>query len=202
MMIEILDDLVNDSYKDHVENMLTNPQFPWSFRSGTVTDNFKSYIRCPYAVDTPQFTHLFFVRDKIKSDHSNLIEPLIQALEDKYQKKYYNRLIRAKANCQFKDAGYPTNCYASPHSDFLSLKGSKIETQSLLYYVNYSDGDTFIFNEKFYGETINKLTINKKVTPSRGKSILFDSTYLHAGSPPRIHQYRMIINLVFIKDNK
>ena len=94
------------------------------------------------------------------------------------------------------------DCYVAPHSDFLTLKGPIVETESLLYYVNHSDGDTFIFNEKFYGETINKLTVNKKITPNRGQCVLFDSTYLHAGSPPRIHDYRMVINLAFMKDKK
>lgn len=199
MTIEVINDLITDTYKDHLETMITNPNFPWSFRPGTVSETFKSYIKCLDVIDTHQFTHLFFVDDKVISDYFRFVIPFIQALEDRYQKPYYERLIRAKANFQSKDATYPIDCHVAPHSDFLTLKGPRVETESLLYYVNESDGDTFIFNEMFNNECIDSLTVNKRISPKRGECVLFDSTYLHAGSPPRMHEYRMVINFAFRK---
>jgi len=65
-----------------------------------------------------------------------------------------------------------------------------------IYYANDSDGDTFIFNESYLEkiEDISKLTIKKRVSPKKGRVVLFPANTLHAGSFPTEHEDRMVIN--------
>ena len=44
------------------------------------------------------------------------------------------------------------------------------------------------------------LTINKRVSPKQGRAVLFDGSILHAGSPPRINDTRIMISAVFRKE--
>jgi hypothetical protein len=60
---------------------------------------------------------------------------------------------------------------------------------SLLYYVNDSDGDTVFFED-------DKTTIIKKVSPKKGRMVLFDGSIPHAASTPTKNS-RCIINYNF-----
>ena len=58
-----------------------------------------------------------------------------------------------------------------------------------IYYVNDSDGDTVIFNEtnKDYSEDFgvmkeNKFTVKQRITPEKGKVVVFPGHYYHASS--------------------
>ena len=58
-----------------------------------------------------------------------------------------------------------------------------------LYYVNDSDGDTVFFDD-------DETTIIKKVSPKKGKMILFDGSIPHASSTPTKNE-RCVINYNF-----
>jgi hypothetical protein len=64
----------------------------------------------------------------------------------------------------------------------------------LIYYVNDSDGDTFIFNETGDQINISSLTIQHRVTPRQGRIVIFDGKYLHAGMHPTLSDFRSVIN--------
>lgn len=74
-----------------------------------------------------------------------------------------------------------------------------------IYYVNDSDGDTYIFNEinDNYDSGIedvkliekNKFTIKKRITPKKGKVLLFEGKYYHTSSWPKKNKYRTVINI-------
>ena len=56
-----------------------------------------------------------------------------------------------------------------------------------LYYVNDSDGDTLLFNDK--------LDIIRRVKPKKGRMLLFEGNTLHTSSHPTKSDYRMCINI-------
>lgn len=151
--------------------------------------------------DIPQFVHLFYINGNINSEHYKLVQPFIGELEKQTGKSYQDRLVRIKANLMYKREDYPDHGYCAPHCDCSDNTGP-VETESLIYYVNDSDGDTIIFNEVFDGNHINQLTIAERITPKRGQSVLFNSTALHTGTPPKNHDFRIVINFVFFKDKQ
>ena len=73
----------------------------------------------------------------------------------------------------------------------------------LLYYVNDSDGDTFMFNEMYNLDTIEEkeelktFTLKERVTPKKNKAIIFDGLRYHSSSKPVKNTARYIINVDF-----
>ena len=71
----------------------------------------------------------------------------------------------------------------------------------VLYYVNDTDGDTFIFDKKSDYENINlasvenqnELKVIKRVTPKKGRALVFDGNRYHSSSGPT-KDIRCIIN--------
>ena len=59
-----------------------------------------------------------------------------------------------------------------------------------LYYVCNSDGDTIIYNER---ERSSNYTIKEKVTPKKGRIVLFDGRLYHTAEQP-INTTRCIVN--------
>jgi len=68
----------------------------------------------------------------------------------------------------------------------------------LLYYVNDSDGDTIIFDQKYDGGEVPMLTVNRTVKPRAGSAIVFDGLTYHSSSSPKDTEERIVLNINFI----
>lgn len=73
----------------------------------------------------------------------------------------------------------------------------------MIYYVNDSDGDTF-FEESFKNHKelndakfLDNLTIYRRVSPKKGRVVLFRSDFIHAGSHPKENETRIVLNYNF-----
>ena len=66
----------------------------------------------------------------------------------------------------------------------------------MIYYVNNTDGDTFIFNERCPLLT-RQVTLDQRITPVKGKAVIFDSSTFHSSSSPINFKSRIVLNLVF-----
>jgi ectoine hydroxylase-related dioxygenase (phytanoyl-CoA dioxygenase family) len=76
-----------------------------------------------------------------------------------------------------------------PHVDY---KNTTEHLISAVYYVNDSTGDTLIFDQRF-GHN-GPLTVRTRVTPKKGRLVVFDGSLLHAGNTPRTNAPRVNIN--------
>ena len=56
----------------------------------------------------------------------------------------------------------------------------------IIYYVNDSDGDTCIFD--------NEGKVQHRISPKKGRFLVFDGNRKHAGSHPYHANYRVVIN--------
>lgn len=79
-----------------------------------------------------------------------------------------------------------------PHTDYFT------DHYTLLYYVNNSDGNTFLFKQK--AEPANpvypsKFAVMDSVEPRMGRAILFDGLTYHSSSSPSINENRVAINI-------
>lgn len=196
-MVQIIEDLIPDNLINDLENLLLCNEFPWYLNQYVVdkTAPSESFLQDDKTINSKQFTHLFFADGFIRSDFFNDIFPIIPFLEIKQQKNFRDRLIRVKANLLPKQESYPLDYYNSPHVDSITEPG-----ESLLYYVNDSDGETFLFNER-KNTKFSHLTLNQKISPKRGRSIFFDSDYYHASSSPKNSDIRVVINFLFRKES-
>lgn len=103
--------------------------------------------------------------------------------------KSCSRILRIKANL------YTQGVSANHHSPHIDLD---IPHKVFLYYIDDSDGYTWLFNERFSGERVSNLTVSDRIEPKAGRGILFDGFQYHASSSPVYHKKRCTINIDFI----
>lgn len=165
-MIEIYDDALLKEDQDYFESLLLSDLFPYYFRNNTTYQTEQ---------DTCQFQHNFYYDGESNSKY-------FESFFDKFksfinQHSPYKNIIRMKSNLLLNNKA---NTFNSIHRDY------HLEHINLIYYVNDSDGDTFLFDEN---------VIIKTVSPKKGRILLFDGKYEHASSNPIKSKYRSIINI-------
>lgn len=103
------------------------------------------------------------------------------------------KLFRMKVNGLFQRNN---RSYHHPHTDWkLNDAG-----MTMIYYINNSDGPTYLFNE-FYKDHPKRLTIHKKIPPKMGRMLAFKATRYHASSSPIKSPSRFVFNIVCGKND-
>ena len=84
----------------------------------------------------------------------------------------------------------------SPHVDFYSPH------YTLLYYVDDSDGDTYIYKQIAVDRKYPKqFDVHASITPKAGRAVLFNGLFYHSSSYPEYHDTRTAININLMLDN-
>lgn len=194
---KIFDNILSLEHQNVIEQLLLSQQFSWYFSENTskLDDNFEYHHYLNKNVkEYFQFTHVFFNCDlenlssTKNSNHADIILNILDIFKVKNDLNYI-KILRVKANLQTYNKNSSENNYTAPHHDFHNLKH-----YVLLYYVNDSDGDTFLFDEK--------LNIIERITPKKGRFLLFDGDVLHASSTPINTDKRVIINFNLLDNNE
>ena len=179
--------------KDHkyIQDLLKDSgSFPWFLNKAHGTSD-ASYVKdqslkYKRIKEGALFYHTFYdnnIKEKpINSCYMNIVEMLCKCFLKKQKIKELN-LWRSKANLQLQVQDFNKEEYNTPHVDY------DIPHYVLLYYVNETDGDTFLFN--------NDYSIIKIIKPEANKLLFFDGSIPHAGSHPSRHAYRIVININF-----
>jgi len=201
--IIVLDDLVPKHVQDSLEQLCMSGHFPWYFnqssnytsksnRNNSIED-YTKMSEISSGIDVPQFIHSVYHHQHQKDSQFlvafNSLLCCIPASID--------TLLRIKLNLNYSQTFDTTETYSIPHVDFVSVDN----LTTLIYYVNDSDGDTIIFNEKrSTGDLPNcdKLTIKQRITPKKGRFVMFDGSYLHAGNFPSGESPRIVVNINII----
>jgi hypothetical protein len=188
-MIEI-EKFIPPSYADILEELICkSPDFQWVYTPSTNNQKETAIMKKDErSYDSEQLVHALYLEGARRSQFFDVVFPFFYFLEEKTGIKL-GAIERIKANMLLK-SDMPDDKYNTPHIDVPDA-GFK----SLLYYVKDSDGDTFLFNEKFHEK--KALTIAKRVSPRKGKAVIFDSNNWHASSNPRLNQNRVVLNLIF-----
>lgn len=199
--MQIYDNLIPLEYQEEIKNLLLTPNFPWYFQESNVDDKYQrmlivkgNYNSYKFNDKNPQFTHLFFLNDEIRTDqiHFNIIKPLIELIGNKFDIKNsnINKLRKIKANLLLPSRLTCENEYNIPHTDMPK------ESNTALYYVNDCDGDTILFKENLhtYKDVFNK---DISISPKMGRVAFFDSSKYHTSSCPINSKYRIVLNIVY-----
>jgi ectoine hydroxylase-related dioxygenase (phytanoyl-CoA dioxygenase family) len=94
-----------------------------------------------------------------------------------------------KMNFNYPWIGNKVSTHGIPHVDLPCEKGYT----TAIYYVTDGDGDTFLFNEKNGHK--GPLIIKERVSPKKGRIVLFDGDTLHAACPPISNRPRIVVNI-------
>ena len=197
--------LVDDNIIDlndqlEIKTLLVNNWFPWYISesvnktcSQEELDHFSKFIPC--ISENLQFVHSFIANGKNNSDYTeNVIKPLYKFCEK--HKISLKKIHRIKANFCPQIVENRDIYFHCPHVD------SSQNHFVLIYYVNNSDGDTYIFNEILKDENdtffdCNKISLKQTVKPLQGRFLFFQGNQFHAGSHPKTSNMRIVINYNF-----
>lgn len=195
--MQVIDDLFTKEQQELIETATL--RIPWFFQDNTCDfsyiPNYPKKIKG--VTETPFFVNMLFDDFKPQSEYFKYYSHIVGILEQRTGRPYMNRLFRMKANMYLQQPTYPQGHFHTPHVDVYDEKTDTIgEGEIFLYYVDDSDGETFMFNERFPAQSVTKKI---SVRPKKGRGVLFDLQALHASSPPRTHDRRMTLNFVFTK---
>ena len=182
--IYVIDDLIPKDYAVWVEEIITNQkELPWYYKQNAIHDDYKKDLRNVFCL-----FHYLYEEETKKSPLFDAVYPILLHMKEKAPEVRWNTLDRMRINLMPKSK--TTTTWHLPHVDNLIRNG-----WNAIYYVNdmgaYDDGDTFIFDQKmenFTPEEANKIlkdnyfTIKTKVTPKRGRMVVFPTCYFHASS--------------------
>jgi len=170
-MINIIDNLVSKELQDDIENfMLNNTNMPWFYHKSTCDGNFEH----KNLLETQQFVHTFYDKGVVNSKYFQEPFKIIDLLK-------LEGLIRVKANLILQNKNSDVDKHATPHKDF------NFNHHVYIYYINDSDGDTFLFDDD--------LNVVDRVEPKKGRIVHFDGNILHASSCPVKSKNRCIFNI-------
>ena len=189
-----IDDVIPRLYQDQIEAEATSEKMAWFY-------NRESARRVPVAESYGGFSHVayrFNEPNVPSSPLTALLLPLLYSFCDEAGVPF-KTLLRIRLGLFTQNAaGGP---YHHPHVDFY------LPHYSALYYVNDSDGDTFLFNETYddvslersveYGRD-GKFTLGHRVAPRKGRMIGFDGKHYHASMHPKLSAYRIAIAFSFV----
>lgn len=187
-MIEEIEDIVDLSVQDSIEHAVLSPGFPW-YHGTTVDQCADTRFNLKQGSNPLQFVHGVITDSGLNSGFHVLVDPILDAVREHVKKDI--EVLKVKVNFlpRHTDAGHHY-----PHVDVGICPGEQIK--SLVYYVNHSDGDTYFFDQTGPTERTS-LNVIRRVSPQRGRAVLFDSDIFHASSSPVQSDKRIVINIVF-----
>lgn len=209
--IIILDDFLPTYLQDFLEELcyhidwrpIKNSTFHEDVEIGNKFTNLSLYK------DEGQLVHTFWstiykdsITDKPLINFSNHLDlshyfhlPLqIATIKNKWNFSLENNFKRGKVNMTFSGAN--TNPIPKfPHIDYEINDIENSKKWAIIYYVNESDGDTIVYNEKEWLEDLSKYTIKKKISPKKGRIIFIKGDLFHSASiPSSKYSKRIVIN--------
>lgn len=182
----VIDQSVPKVIQDMIENIALGDKITWFRQPGATYDSAQSKIFpvTPNSVDAPQFTHLIHDQKQPVSQLFPVILPVLTAIPHTIK-----QIIRIKMNLGIPVATHNPDSHGMPHVDFTEIKEPLL---TAIYYVNSSTGDTLLFDQRFGHK--GSLTVKTRITPKKGRLVVFDGGLLHAGNTPRTEVPRVNIN--------
>jgi hypothetical protein len=198
----VLDDVFPKTYFNQISSYVNSTKMPWRFLNNiSAGDDFHD------STDNYNFGHTSNILSNITLDKEgkeilttaapskvgllpstfiSFLTPLLYFIQDLIG---INFLIRARFDMTTRtpiQEGYP-------HTSHVDFNNPHI---ACIVYMNDSDGDTIIFNETEKKQN-DTLTIKEKVSPKRGRIILFDGKFIHTGCSPYKNKNRILLNSNF-----
>ena len=173
-MVKIVDDCLPDVLLKRLQEKVMRGRIPWMYGpTGSINDTSSSFA---YPIDPLKRDHvqelgevaLDFILDKAELSMKHL-----------YRIRY--ALITNSAQQHISE----------PHTDHPERPHTVV-----LFYVNDSDGDTVIYNEKnnWSGIEPKHFTIAQTVKPKANRAIIFDGAIYHSSTTPVSTSARFAIN--------
>ena len=185
--MKIYDSFMPRCLEDQISDILLDPEFSWKCivnpTSGSSFLQNKNIVEKEEAFSVSSSialaVSLFDFKNLPFTKHALLMQGAIYCMCDVANVNVMS-ILRIRAGMYLPIKNQLT--HNEPHVDY------DIPHTVILYYVNNTDGDTFFFDQK-------KNIVNR-ITPKRGRMVVFDGSTLHASSQPS-SGVRVTLNLNF-----
>lgn len=169
---------------------------PYSTYSDTkISEKFRANDPNIFPNDISSFSHTIYsdLHGTVnKSDFYSLFARLPTAISKKFNVNV-SKVLKMNIRLTTPDVSLK-EYYGIPHVDFTEHPQGK----TIIYYINDSDGDTILFNEMYKDKfDFSKKTVSQRVSPKRGRAVMFDMNRYHAATRSTVGP-RAIININFI----
>lgn len=193
-MIKVIDNVIGKRYQEEIKTTLFGKSFDWHYHQVLTSQEYGSnfgfaHLLCESTVNST-------------SPYCDYFLPLVYEISNKSGIDY-EYLIRGRSFFQLPSSTKSTH-------DIFHVDDPRIPHFVFLYYVNDSDGDTIILEDKYefredaitaINPSLNgdsNLKILEKVTPKQGRVVVFDGAHYHAAGIPK-HNERVVLNFdVFV----
>ena len=201
--IIIIDDFIEKDYQEKIKTALLGAedhrglQFPWYYIED-VTAAYENesqhrpglshqYVMLPDELTGEEDVYLDYHKvGTTMSEYHKLFIPMLQRVGFKFGLSDV-KVLQGRSFLQF-----PVNTDGTIDSPHIDIIGS-IDYIVALYYVCDSDGDTVIYEEREESPE-GKYTIKERVTPKKGRLVIFDGALYHAAEQPINSNTRCIVN--------
>lgn len=181
-----------------IQNVVLHDYFNWFYQKSSYfyskehEDSYNLELQSKY-IDGYQFTHnIYDPSEGVKSTYFNHFAALL-----KHFKLNQYVLRRMKINMTLPLMSKAKEQAGIPHVDLPGMENYLTG----IYYATDSDGDTILFDRKTINDESEKdsdfwnIGIVKRITPKRGRLVVFDGTRLHAGNWPSTDTPRIVFNI-------
>lgn len=187
-----IENFLTEEELEIVDNNILSNEFPWFYHQDSTSSRF------------PFFAHVIYSRINEESEGasisnsslSHFVNPIVKRFSEKYLHKENIVICRSALNCTI---GWNNEYeYTEPHVDH------KFNHLNLIVYLNddYDSGETILFNrylcesDKKYCYSVDEydeLQPIAKITPKKGKAVVFDGRIFHAMSNMNSNKKRVIL---------
>lgn len=181
-MIEVVDNFAPQDYFELIQNHVLSSDQQWYYQSNISVLGRKSLGKHGFNC------HVVLDGQMVASYEAGLLTDLLNKMKIGIGCK---NILRSRLDMTVYTPG---GMRCDPHVDSIKPHVATI------FYLNDSDGNTVIFNEKFDESTKiteSELTVQKEIEPKSNRLVIFDGHYIHTGHVPAHHNNRVILNSNF-----
>jgi hypothetical protein len=190
-----LDDAIPLAYQNQIQAELGSTRMSWFFHEESARA-----AKAQFDTNFAGFSHpAFNIREPspVLSPLNAVLVPILFIFCEKAGLPF-TTLMRVRIGLFTK--GAVDAPHHNPHVDFYEPH------YTALYYVNDSDGDTWVFNETYQDVPAHlaaahvnegKFTVAGRIAPKKGRMAAFDGRHYHASMHPTDHVSRIVVTYNF-----
>jgi len=193
--------LIPQNYSNYLKNLFLSSNI-WGIGEGisqTAPTEAKIYSNIQNQVyDKGQLSCHMFENGIIQHNLFFQVIPLLGYIQEYFGYSYSYDVIRVKANLKHSVSSEYRGMFNPPHVDF---SDAPLNSFTILYYLNDSDGDTIIFDEfdkpAIYDPSIKEdidFPILQTISPEQGRLVIFPTRQFHSANFPIDSPLRSVIN--------
>lgn len=187
----IIDDFLPKVKFDVLSEFVMSTQFPWYYASHVSLPPWEEHeIQDPMAKETDGWYHMLYSsEDNYDGYFMNTFQDFFEELTQRFG---YTKddLIRARLGLKQPKFDHKDENYNLPHVDYNDPH------DTIIYYLNDSDGDTRMFKEnQKTSQDPKTFNVDQRIQPKANRLVLFDGLQYHTASNPINTTRRVILNI-------